>query len=60
MTLPPLLEPLKFLLGVWNVHYNSSHHFPTDFLNLQNGYYEEIEFSIPNVSMFGMPNVNFK
>lgn len=57
--LPPLLEPLSFILGVWSLDYPSANNYPTNFDDSTPGYYEEINFFVPTVSMFGLPNINF-
>uniref|UniRef100_A0A915KHL7 THAP4-like heme-binding beta-barrel domain-containing protein n=1 Tax=Romanomermis culicivorax TaxID=13658 RepID=A0A915KHL7_ROMCU len=56
--LPPLLEPLEFLLGAWRVSYNSHQHYPTDFAVYGTGYYEELHFNVVPPTMFGSPYIN--
>uniref|UniRef100_A0A915JFS7 Uncharacterized protein n=1 Tax=Romanomermis culicivorax TaxID=13658 RepID=A0A915JFS7_ROMCU len=59
MPLPPILEPLEFLIGKWLVNNTNRLRYPVDFPDATKHYYESLEFSIPNVAMFGTPSINY-
>ncbi len=58
--IPPILEPLEFLIGEWVANYSNFHRYPVDFNKESvNSYSDRIVFSITEVPMFGTPSINF-
>uniref|UniRef100_A0A1I7XV85 DUF1794 domain-containing protein n=1 Tax=Heterorhabditis bacteriophora TaxID=37862 RepID=A0A1I7XV85_HETBA len=59
--LPPVLIPLSWLLGVWQVHVkgfrNRAYDYPFDFD--ASGYNETLSFTVAKAVMFGTPSINF-
>lgn len=57
LPLPPILEPLQILVGVWEAETGQPDRFPVKFAG--GGYKETIEFLVAEVPGFDTPSLNF-
>uniref|UniRef100_A0A0M3ISD4 SLC3A2_N domain-containing protein n=1 Tax=Ascaris lumbricoides TaxID=6252 RepID=A0A0M3ISD4_ASCLU len=55
LALPPILEPLSWMIGRWETETTSQEHFPVP---LSAPYREVLDISISEVPMFDRPPVN--
>ncbi|KHN87244.1 Protein male abnormal 7 [Toxocara canis] len=55
LALPPILEPISWMIGKWQTETTSSEHFP---VSMSGPYHEVFDVSISEVPMFDRPPVN--